>query len=158
MSGGFTINPLEPKVWADGVEDIDPTTPMIQEGNKTESAHRLPQGLFRSYKDFTDAQIDTIEILLSKLYARFIIADSDYSKFKPTDYPIMEDFYKLCEERIHDLRQATPIPLHRANAQEVCLGIHSMCVGSGSCILTATAVSPTMPSLVFRSQGLNGYQ
>ena len=27
MSGEYTINPLEPKVWADGVEDIDPTTP-----------------------------------------------------------------------------------------------------------------------------------
>ena len=54
---------------------------------------------FRAYKDFTDVQIDTIEILLAKLYARFGITDStDYSAKKPTDFPIMEDFYKLCEE------------------------------------------------------------
>lgn len=38
------------------------------------------KNFFRSYKDFTDAQIDTIEILLSKLYARFDITDStDYN-------------------------------------------------------------------------------
>ena len=54
---------------------------------------------FRAYKDFTDVQIDTIEILLAKLYARYGITDTtDYSKMKPTDYPIMEDLYKLCEE------------------------------------------------------------
>ena len=38
---------------------------------------------FRAYKDFTDVQIDTIEILLAKLYARFGITDStDYSSKK----------------------------------------------------------------------------
>lgn len=57
---------------------------------------------FRAYKDFNDAQIDTIEILLSKLYARFGITDStDYSTKGPTDFPIMEDFYKLCEEEFY---------------------------------------------------------
>ena len=56
----------------------------------------------RRYKDFSDSQIDTIEILLSTLYARFGITDStDYSRLKPTDYPIMEDFYKLCEEEFY---------------------------------------------------------
>ena len=43
-----------------------------------------------------------IEILLSKLYARFGITDStDYSTKRPTDFPIMEDFYKLCEEEFY---------------------------------------------------------
>ena len=65
-------------------------------------AHCIPKRLFRSYKDFTDTQIDTIEILLSKLYARFGITDStDYSVKKPSYFPIMEDFYKLCEEEFY---------------------------------------------------------
>ncbi len=36
---------------------------------------------------------------LTKLYARFGITDAtDYGKKLPTDFPIMQDFYKLCEE------------------------------------------------------------
>ena len=36
---------------------------------------------FRAYKDFTDAEIDTIEIMLMKLYARFGIDDfTDFAR------------------------------------------------------------------------------
>lgn len=88
---------------------------------------------FRSYKDFTDTQIDTIEILLSKLYARFGITDStDYSKLKPTDYPIMSDFYKLCEEEFMTYDSKRKYLYTEEILQEVCLGIHSMCVGAES--------------------------
>ena len=46
-----------------------------------------------------DAQLDTIEILLMKLYARFGITDTtDYSTKKPSDFPVMSDFYDLCDE------------------------------------------------------------
>ena len=88
---------------------------------------------FRSYKDFSDSQIDTIEILLSKLYARFGITDStDYSRLKPTDYPIMEDFYKLCEEEFYSYDKSRKYLYTEETLQEVCLGIHSMCVGAES--------------------------
>lgn len=88
---------------------------------------------FRSYKDFTDSQIDTIEILLAKLYARFGITDStDYSKMKPTDYPIMEDLYKLCEEEFMTYDKQRKYLYTEETLQEVCLGIHSMCVGTES--------------------------
>ena len=34
-----------------------------------------------------------------RLYARFGITDTtDYSTKKPTDFPVMSDFYDLCEE------------------------------------------------------------
>ena len=127
MSGEYTINPLEPKVWADGVEDIDPTTPDAFKKVTRLSQHiAFLKDFFRSYKDFTDAQIDTIEILLSKLYARFGITDStDYSKFKPTDYPIMEDFYKLCEEEFMTYDKQRRYLYTEQTLQEVCLGILS---------------------------------
>ena len=101
MSGEYIVNPLEPKAWGDGTEgEIDATTPLAFRKVTRLSQHiAYLKDFFRAYKDFTDVQIDTIEILLAKLYARFGITDStDYSAKKPTDFPIMEDFYKLCEE------------------------------------------------------------
>lgn len=82
MSGEYTINPLEPKAWTDSVEDIDATTPEAFKKVTRLSQHiAFLKDFFRSYKDFSDTQIDTIEILLSKLYARFGITDAtDYGK------------------------------------------------------------------------------
>ena len=57
---------------------------------------------FRSYKDFSDAHIDALEILVTKLYNNFGINDyTDFSKVKNTDYPIMEDLYALAEEEFN---------------------------------------------------------
>ena len=88
---------------------------------------------FRTYKDFTDAQLDTIEILLMKLYARFGITDTtNYSTKKPTDFPVMSDFYDLCEEEYMTYDHKRKYLYTEEILQEVCLGIHSMCVGSES--------------------------
>ena len=156
MSGEYTINPLEPKVWANGVEDIDPTTPDAFKKVTRLSQHiAFLKDFFRSYKDFTDAQIDTIEILLSKLYARFGITDStDYSKFKPTDYPIMEDFYKLCEEEFMTYDKQRRYLYTEQTLQEVCLGIHSMCVGSESVYFNGYSNITDDAFLVFGVKGL----
>ena len=156
MSGEYTINPLEPKVWADGVEDIDPITPDAFKKVTRLSQHiAFLKDFFRSYKDFTDAQIDTIEILLSKLYARFGITDStDYSKFKPTDYPIMEDFYKLCEEEFMTYDKQRRYLYTEQTLQEVCLGIHSMCVGSESVYFNGYSNITDDAFLVFGVKGL----
>ena len=103
MSGEYTVNPLEPKAWTDGTDAADPDAPAAFKKVTRLSQHiAFLKDFFRAYKDFSDSQIDTIEILLTKLYARFGITDTtDYSRLKPTDYPIMEDFYKLCEEEFY---------------------------------------------------------
>ena len=134
LSGEYTINPLEPKAWSDGVEEIDTNTPEAFKKVTRLSQHiAFLKDFFRSYKDFSDTQIDTVEILLSKLYARFGITDStDYSKMKPTDYPIMEDFYNLCEEEFMTYDSKRKYLYTEETLQEVCLGIHSMCVGAES--------------------------
>ena len=156
MSGQYTINPLEPKVWADGVEDVDPTTPEAFKKVTRLSQHiAYLKDFFRSYKDFTDAQIDTIEILLSKLYARYGITDStDYSKLKPTDYPIMSDFYKLCEEEFMTYDKQRRYLYTEQTLQEVCLGIHSMCVGSESVYFNGYSNITDDAFLVFGVKGL----
>ena len=134
LSGEYTINPLEPKAWSDGQDTLDPDAPAAFRKVTRLSQHiAFLKDFFRAYKDFTDAQIDTIEILLAKLYARFGITDStDYSQKKPADFPIMEDFYKLCEEEFYGYDKQRKYLYTEETLQEVCLGIHSMCVGAES--------------------------
>lgn len=156
LSGEYTINPLEPKAWSDGTEEIDSTTPEAFKKQTRLSQHiAFLKDFFRSYKDFSDAQIDTIEILLSKLYARFGITDStDYSKMKPTDYPIMEDFYKLCEEEFMTYDKQRKYLYTEQTLQEVCLGINSMCVGAESRYFNGYTNITDDAFLVFGVKGL----
>ena len=156
MSGEYTINPLEPKAWTDSVEDIDATTPEAFKKVTRLSQHiAFLKDFFRSYKDFTDSQIDTIEILLSKLYARFGITDStDYSVKKPSDFPVMQDFYKLCEEEFMTYDKQRKYLYTEETLQEVCLGIHSMCVGSESKYFNGHTNITDSNFLVFGVKGL----
>ena len=156
MSGEYTINPLEPKAWTDSVEDIDATTPEAFKKATRLSQHiAFLKDFFRSYKDFTDTQIDTIEILLSKLYARFGITDStDYSVKKPSDFPVMQDFYELCEEEFMAYDKQRKYLYTEETLQEVCLGIHSMCVGSESKYFNGHTNITDSNFLVFGVKGL----
>lgn len=156
LSGEYTINPLEPKAWADGVDDVDPDAPAAFKKVTRLSQHiAFLKDFFRSYKDFSDAQIDTIEILLSKLYARFGITDStDYSVKKPSDFPIMEDFYNLCEEEFMTYDKQRKYLYTEETLQEVCLGIHSMCVGAESKYFNGHTNITDDAFLVFGVKGL----
>lgn len=156
MSGEYTINPLEPKAWTDSVEDIDANTPEAFKKVTRLSQHiAFLKDFFRSYKGFTDAQIDTIEILLSKLYARFGITDStDYSVKKASDFPVMQDFYNLCEEEFMTYDKQRKYLYTEETLQEVCLGIHSMCVGSESKYFNGHTNITDSNLLVFGVKGL----
>lgn len=174
LSGEYTINPLEPKAWNEQAVPAPNLRTQIdiesngnarnQEGFVPEAfkkVTRLSQHIaflkdfFRSYKDFTDTQIDTIEILLSKLYARFGITDStDYSKMKLTDYPIMEDLYNLCEEEFMTYDSKRKYLYTEETLQEVCLGIHSMCVGAESKYFNGHTNINDSNFLVFGVKGL----
>lgn len=156
MSGEYTINPLEPKAWNDSADNVDLDAPMAFRKVTRLSQHiAFFKDFFRSYKDFSDTQIDTIEILLSKLYARFGITDStDYSKMKSTDYPIMEDFYKLCEEEFMSYDSNRKYLYTEETLQEVCLGIHSMCVGAESKYFNGYTNITDDAFLVFGVKGL----
>ena len=171
LSGEYTINPLEPKTWSNtssAGEELDDCANAERESG---AASRCPEAFkkvtrlsqhiaflkdfFRSYKDFTDAQIDTIEILLAKLYARFGITDStDYSRMKPTDYPVMSDFYALCEEEFMTYDSKRKYLYTEETLQEVCLGIHSMCVGSESKYFNGHTNITDSEFLVFGVKGL----
>ena len=134
MSGEHIINPLEPKEWSYGDDDFDE-----ERTDTSKRVTRLSQHIaflkdfFRSYKDFSDAHIDTLEILLEKLYGKFGITDTtDFSKLKPTDYPIMIDLYNLCDSEFKNYNKEEKQLYTEETLQEICLGINSMCVGAES--------------------------
>lgn len=167
LSGKYIINPLEPKSFGAGGEDNDNDMNEHELGAGSacpeafKKVTRLSQHIaflkdfFRSYKNFSDTQIDTIEILLTKLYARFGITDStDYSQMKPTDYPIMEDFYNLCEEEFMTYDNKRKYLYTEETLQEVCLGIHSMCVGAESKYFNGHTNITDDAFLVFGVKGL----
>lgn len=156
MTGEYKINPLEPKVWTDGVDEVDLNAPEAFRKVTRLSQHiAFLKDFFRSYKDFTDVQIDTIEILLAKLYEKFGISDStDYSNMKSMDFPIMEDFYQLCEEEFLAYNKEQKYLYTEETLQEVCLGIHSMCVGAEAVYFNGHTNITDDAFLVFGVKGL----
>ena len=64
MSGEYIINPLEPKLW-NAESESDPDAPAAFRQRTRLSQHiSFLKDFFRSYKDFTDRHIDTIELML----------------------------------------------------------------------------------------------
>ena len=158
MSGEYLINPLEPKAWSDSDDDteIDASTPEAFKRKTKLSQHiSFLRDFFASYKDFTDSQIDTIEIMLEKLYRKWNISDStDFSRLKATDYPKMSDLYEFIEEQYKDFDR-TDKPIYTENLlQEILLGIHSMCVGAESKFFNGHTNIKTDRFVVFGVKGL----
>ncbi len=134
MSGRYIINPLEPKVWAEeGSAGEEDGPEAFRKATRLSQHIAFLKDFFRSYKDFTDAQVDTMEILLEKLYGKWGISDAtDFSRVTPDQYPILSDFYSFCEQEYQSYREEDKQLYTREILREVCLGIHSMCVGSES--------------------------
>lgn len=136
MSGEYLINPLEPKLWSESDDDAetDAKTPEAFKKKTKLSQHiSFLRDFFGSYKEFTDAQIDTLEIMLEALYRKWGISDStDLAERKPTDYPIMSDLYAFIEEQYKTFDKSDRPVYTEKLLQEILLGIHSMCVGAES--------------------------
>lgn len=136
-SGQYIINVLEPKLWTDEVliEDLyDEDTPAAFKTSNVLSQHiSFLKDFFKTYKDLSNAHIDTLEIMLKKLYDKFEITDqTDLSELKRENYPILEDLYNLI-----DLKYKTYNPeekeLYDENIlREILLAIYSICKGSES--------------------------
>lgn len=130
MSGEYMINPLEPKSFgeADRSEDAPET---FRKVTRLSQHISYLKDFFRAYKDFTDSDIDTLEIMLIKLYNRFGIDDStDYSQLSAADYPTMADLYELIEKEYGAYDREKRNLYTEETLQNICLGIYSMCKGA----------------------------
>lgn len=134
MSGKYIINPLEPKAWVTDTVDEDDDAPEAFRKSTRLSQHiSYLKDFFRSYKDFSDAHIDALEILVSTLYERCGITDrTDYSKIGAKDYPIMSDLYDLAEQEYIKYENGSKSLFTEELLREICLGLNSMCKGAES--------------------------
>ena len=133
MSGQYIINPLEPKLWNEENED-DPDAPAAFRQRTRLSQHiSFLKDFFRAYKDFDHRQIDTIELMLERLYKKWGLNDhTDFRSMRPGDYPILSDLYDVIEDAYqHYDREENPL-YPRELLQEVLLGLHSLCRGAES--------------------------
>lgn len=132
MSGEYMINPLEPKSFGEAEKDDTSPEPFRKVTRLSQHISYL-KDFFRAYKEFSDIEIDTIEIMLMKLYARFDIDDlTDFDKLKPTDYPVMQDLYDLIEKEFMIFDHEKKHLYTEETLQNICLGLHSMCKGAES--------------------------
>lgn len=132
MSGESMINPLEPKSWGEADRSEDAPEPFRRVTRLAQHISYL-KDFFRAYKDFTDAEIDCIEIMLMKLYARFGIDDStDFSRFTAQDFPTVSDLYDLTEKEFLSYDREKKNLYTEEMLQNICLGLHSMCKGAES--------------------------
>lgn len=134
MSGEYIINVLEPKTWDENGSPEDVEAPEAFRCLSRLSQHiSFLKDFFRSYKNFTDNQIDTIEIMLEKLYEKWNIRDNtDFGELTPEDYPILSDLYDLMEEEYKHYDPKKKQLYTAELLQEICLGLHSMCKGAES--------------------------
>ena len=134
MSGEYIINPLEPKLWDETGSPEDLDAPQTFRVRSRLSQHiSFLKDFFRSYKDFTDREIDVIELMLQKLYTGWDISDqTDFEAMSPEDYPILSDLYTLMEREYKEFDENRR-QLYTAEAlRKILLGLHSMCVGAES--------------------------
>ena len=131
MAGEKRINVLEVRCWDEGdTSETDESVPEAFRKSTLLARHiSFLKDFFRAYKKFSDPQLDTIEIMLSKLYQKWgITEETDFRQLAPEDYPILSDLYALMEEELRHYQAGSLYT--RELLQEVLLGLHSLCMGA----------------------------
>ena len=134
MGGVYRINPLEPKCWDDGSGPEDRDAPEAFRKSTRLSQHiSFLKDFFRAYKPFTHQQVDTLELMLERLYRKWGISDkTNFSAMGPEDWPIAEDLYAVLEDAYEHYDQEDSPLYPRELLRELLLGLHSMCRGAES--------------------------
>ncbi len=135
MGGQYMINLFEPKLWSLDDESEKPSGEDIPEAftksNRLSQHIAFLKDFFSVYKDFSSVQLDTLEIILLKLYEKFgITEETDFSKMTSKDYPIAEDLYTFMENEYLHFDENSGQIYTKETLQELLLGITSMCRGS----------------------------
>ena len=155
MDGRYRINPLEPKAWSVDNEDDEQAPETFRQRTLLSQHISFLKDFFRSYKDFSDAHIDTIELMLGRLYAKWGMDDStDFTALAPGQFPILSDLYDVIEdayERYGD--EASPL-YPRELLREILLGLHSLCRGAESKFFNGHTNITSSRFLVFGVKGL----
>ena len=75
LSGQYRINLLEPRCWDDGSGPEDPDAPDAFRGTLLSQHISFLRDVFRVYKGFDTPHIDTLELMVERLYQKWNITD-----------------------------------------------------------------------------------
>lgn len=129
MAGEKRINVLEVRCWNEDTEADESAPEAFRKSTLLARHISFLKDFFRAYKDFSDPQLDTIEIMLPKMYRKWGISEeTDFRQLKPGDYPVLSDLYALINDELVNYRKGSLYT--RELLQEVLLGLHSLCVGA----------------------------
>lgn len=141
MNGKYIINPLEPRRWTDSSEqsnegsDEDRDEPAVFRKSNTIDQHvSWLRDFFGGYQpEFTSEHLDTLEILLLRLYEKFgITKETDIGKLSSVSYPIMENLFHLCVQTLREYDEGEPELFTKDCLRKLTLGIRSICIGAES--------------------------
>ena len=156
IEGTYKINLLEPRCWDTDADPYDVDAPKaFRQSTRLAQHTSFLKDVFRTYKDFTTAQIDTIEIMLTKLYTEWgITEETDFSQMRPEDYPILSELYDFIEIEYENFDETKPQLYTRETLQQILLGLHSMCRGADSKFFNGHTNLTSTRFLVFGVKGL----
>ena len=157
LSGQYRINLLEPRRWDDGSEPEDSDAPPAFRGTLLAQHISFLRDLFRVYKGFDTPHIDALELMVERLYRSWDISDAtDFSRMRPTDYPILSDLYSTIEEAYQNYSSESDLPLYpREMLRDLLLGLHSMCRGADARFFNGHTNISSNRFLVFGVKGLD---
>ena len=120
-SGEYIINVLEPKRWEE------------DSGGVLSKHLSFLRDFFRSYKEFSSAEIDVLEILIERLYDKFGITENeDLNNLAHNDYPILSDLYELVGNELNTYENGKGNIYTRETVRDLCLKLKSICIGADS--------------------------
>ena len=157
IEGTYKINLLEPRCWDTDADPYDVDAPSAFRQSTRLAQHiSFLKDVLRCYKDFTTAQIDTIEILLMRLYTEWgITEETDFSQMKSEDYPILSELYDYIEIEYLNFDEQKPQLYTKEMLQQVLLGLYSMCKGADAKFFNGHSNLSSTRFLVFGVKGLN---
>lgn len=157
IEGTYKINLLEPRCWDTDADPYDVDAPSAFRQSTRLAQHiSFLKDVLRCYKDFTTAQIDTIEILLMRLYTEWgITEETDFSQMKSEDYPILSELYDYIEIEYLNFDEQKPQLYTKEMLQQVLLGLYSMCKGADAKFFNGHSNLTSTRFLVFGVKGLN---
>lgn len=155
LSGQYRINLLEPRCWDDGSGPEDPDAPATFRGTLLSQHISFLRDVFRVYKGFDTPHIDTLELMVERLYKKWNITDrTDFTAMQPENYPILSDLYDIIQEA-YDHYEAADSLYPRDMLRDLLLGLHSMCRGADARFFNGCTNIGTSKFLVFCVKGLD---
>lgn len=155
LSGQYRINLLEPRCWDDGSGPEDPDAPDAFRGTLLSQHISFLRDVFRVYKGFDTPHIDTLELMVERLYQKWNITNrTDFASMRPEDYPILSDLYDAIQES-YDHYEAADSLYPREMLRDLLLGLHSMCRGADARFFNGHTNIDRSKFLVFCVKGLD---